>query len=85
MRYGDDLLEIRDIVSGVSNTFDEDGLGLVVDGCFEVLCFIAVYELGLDAETGKEDFELVVCASISSTVSQNPQSIQLEYHLTNSK
>lgn len=57
-------LDIRDVVSWVSNALDIDSLGLVVNGGSNVLRVLTVDELGLDAQAREEDFELVVGAAI---------------------
>lgn len=61
---GRDLLKVGDVVFGVANTLKVDGFGVLVDGCLEVFGLVTVDEFGLDAEAGKEDLELVVCASV---------------------
>ena len=57
-------LNIRNVVPRVANALNVDGLGLVVDGGGNVLGLVAVDELGLDPEAGKEDLELVVGATV---------------------
>jgi len=57
-------LEIGDVVLGVANTLDVDGLGLVVNGRREVFWSVALDEFGLDAEAGKGDLQLVVGSSV---------------------
>lgn len=57
-------LEIGNVVPGVTNALDVDGLGLVVDEGGNVLGLITVGELGLDAKAGEQDLELVVGATV---------------------
>ena len=57
-------LKVGDVVPGVSDTLDVDGLGLVVDGCRDVLGLVAVYKLGLDAEPREQHLELVVGSTV---------------------
>lgn len=56
--------EIGDVVLGVADGLDVDGLGLLIDGGVNVLDAVAVDELGVDAEAGEEDLELVVGAAV---------------------
>lgn len=57
-------LEVGDVVAGVANGLDVDGLGLLVDGGSNGSWIVAVDKLGLDAEAGKEDLELVVGSAV---------------------
>jgi hypothetical protein len=57
-------LQVRDVVAGVADALDVDGLGLLVDGGGDVLGAVALDELGLDAQAGEEDLELVVGAAV---------------------
>jgi hypothetical protein len=57
-------LQVRNVVLGVTNALEVDGLCLVVDGSSNVLGLVAVDKLGLDAQTGEEDLELVVGAAV---------------------
>ena len=57
-------LEVGDVVAGVANGLEVDGLGVVVDEGGNVLGLVAVGELGLDAEAGQHDLELVVGATV---------------------
>lgn len=57
-------LQVRHVVSRVANALDIDSLGLVVNGGSDVLGVVTVDELGLDAEAGQEDLELVVSAAV---------------------
>lgn len=57
-------LEVRDVVLWVPDALDVDGLGLVVNGGGDILDTVAVDELGVDAEAGEEDLELVVGAAV---------------------
>lgn len=57
-------LEIRDVVPGVADALEVDGLCLVVNGGGNVLGLVAVDKLGLDAQAGEEDLELVVGAAV---------------------
>lgn len=58
------LLEVGDIIPRVADTLYVDGFGLVIDQVLEVLWFVAIDKLGLDTETGKEDFELIVGTAV---------------------
>lgn len=62
-----DSLEVRNVVTRVSNGLDINSLGLVVDGCGDILHLVALDELGLDAQTRQEDLELVVGAAVQVT------------------
>jgi len=53
-------LEVGDVVPGVTDTLDVDGLGLVVDGSREILSLVAVHDLGMEAEPREQHLELVV-------------------------
>ena len=57
-------LKVRDIVFRISDRLDIDCLRPVIDSSGDILWLIAVDEFRLDPETGKEDFELVVCAAV---------------------
>lgn len=57
-------LEVGDVVLGVANALDVDGLGLVVDSTGKILGFVAVDELGLNTQAGQEDLELVVGTAV---------------------
>lgn len=57
-------LQIGNIVAWVTNAFDVDGLGLVVDGRSNVFRLVAVYKLGLYPKPGQKHFELVICAAV---------------------
>ncbi len=57
-------LQVGDVVLGVSDALDVNGLGLVVNRSGDVFWLIAVDELCVDTEAGKENLELVVCASV---------------------
>lgn len=57
-------LKVGDVVPGVADALDVDGLGLVVDGGGNVLGLVAVDELGGDAEALEGDLELVVGAAV---------------------
>lgn len=57
-------LEVRDVVLGVTNALDVDSLSLVVNGSTNVLGLVAVDKLGLNAQAGQEDLELVVGAAV---------------------
>lgn len=59
-----DRLEIGHVVARVTDRLDVDGLGACVDGLGKVLGLVSVDELGLDAEAGEENLELVVCATV---------------------
>lgn len=64
MRSLGDGLKIRYIIPRVTDAFDVDGLGAVVDGGGEVLGRVTLDELGLDAEAGQQHLELVVGAAV---------------------
>lgn len=59
-----DGLEIGDVVAGVADALNVDGLGLVIDGSDQVLGLVPDHELGVDSETREEDLELVVGAAV---------------------
>ena len=59
-----DGLELGHVVARVTDAFDVDSLGLVVDGGRDVLGAVAVDELGRDAEAREEHLELVVRAAV---------------------
>ena len=59
-----DRFKIRDIVARVSDRLDVHGPSLIVNGFCKVLGALRGDELGMDAETRKKDFELVVCAAV---------------------
>lgn len=59
-----DGLDVRDVVPGVPDALDVDGLRLVVDGGGEVLGPVARDELGRDAEPRQQHLELVVGAAV---------------------
>ncbi len=59
-----DSLEVRHVISWVTDALDINGLGAVVDGSREVRGTVALDELGLDAETRKEDLQLIVGAAV---------------------
>lgn len=60
----DNAFKVRDVVPWVSDTLKIDGLGLVVDQWLEIFWLIPRHKLGLDAQSGEEDLELVVSAAI---------------------
>lgn len=62
---GNDLLKVGNVVFGVADALEVDGLCLGVDRFPEVLWAVAVYELGIYAQARKHDLELVVSASIA--------------------
>lgn len=57
-------LEVGDVVPGVSDALDVDGLCLVVNGSSQVLGLVAVDKLCLDSQAREEDLELVVGAAV---------------------
>lgn len=57
-------LNVGDIIPRVADALNVHSLGLVVDGSANVLGLVAVDELGLDAQAGEEDLELVVGAAV---------------------
>jgi hypothetical protein len=56
--------KVGNVILGVSDTLDIDSLCLVVNGSGDILRLVTVDKLGVDAETGEEDLELVVSATI---------------------
>ena len=60
----DNLLNIGNVVFGVANTLNVDGLGLVVDEAGKLFGIISFDELGFNAEPGQKDFELIVGSSV---------------------
>lgn len=57
-------LKIRDIVARVANGLNVHGPSLVVNGLCKVLGALRGDKFGVNAETWKEDFELVVRAAV---------------------
>lgn len=57
-------LKVRDVVSGVSNAFEVNSLGLVINEGLEVLGIVAIDKLGGHAEPWEEDLQLVVGAAV---------------------
>ena len=57
--FGDGF-EVGDVVFWVSDCFEVDGFGFVVDEGNEVFGAVAFNETDFDAETGEDDFELSV-------------------------
>lgn len=64
MRYLGNGLNIRNVVPGIANALNIHSLGLVINSSSNILRLVAVDELGLDAQTRKEDLELVVRAAV---------------------
>jgi hypothetical protein len=64
-------LNVRDVVSGISNALDIDGLGLGIDGLLQILGLVALDKLGVDPETRHEDFELVVASAVQIARADN--------------
>lgn len=60
----DNRVEIRDIVCRISDGLDIHSLGAIIDGSSNLVGVVSVDKLGGDAETRKEDLELVVGAAI---------------------
>lgn len=59
-----DSLEIRNVVTRVSNGLEVNGLGAVIDGGRDILCLVSLDELGRDSQTRQENLELVVSATV---------------------
>lgn len=59
-----DRLQVGNVVLGVSDALDVDGLGLLVDRGGNVLDTVTVDELCVDAEAREEDLKLVVGAAV---------------------
>lgn len=59
-----DSLDVWDVVLGVSNTLDVDGLGFIINGSGQVLRLVTDDELGVDAQSWEEDLQLVVGSSV---------------------
>ncbi len=57
-------LDIWNVVSGISNALDVNGLGLGVDCLLQVLGPVALDELGVDSKARHEDLELVVASTV---------------------
>lgn len=57
-------LQIRHVIPRVTDRLDEYGLGLLVDSGLDILGLVTVDELGVDAQTGQEDLELVVGTTV---------------------
>lgn len=57
-------LEIRNVVLGVTDAFNVNSLGLLVDSSSNILGLVTVDKLGVDAQTREEDLELVVSATV---------------------
>lgn len=64
MRQLCDLLQIRHIVPRVANALEINGLGIVINGGYELLGVVTVHKLAADAQPRKHDLELVVRASV---------------------
>jgi hypothetical protein len=56
--------EVRNVILGVTDTLNINSLCLIVNGSSDILGLVTVDKLGVDAETGEEDLELVVSAAI---------------------
>ena len=66
MRHARDGFQIRYIVPRISDTLDVDGFGPVVDQIGKGSRVIPDDELGLDAQTGQKDLELVVRSTVEA-------------------
>lgn len=64
-------LKVGNVETGVTDSLDVNGLGLLVNGSSNVLGLVAVDKLGGDTKTGEEDLELVVGASVEVGSSDN--------------
>lgn len=60
-------LKIRDVITGVSNGFNVDCLGVVVNGSSDVLCLVTLNKFGCDSQSRKENFELVIGTTVQVT------------------
>lgn len=59
-----DLLKVRNVVFGVADGLEEDGLRLVVNELLEVFRLVAGDEFRANPESGQENFELVVGTTV---------------------
>lgn len=57
-------LEIRNIILRVTNTLDVNCLGVLVDGCCQVLGLVSIHKLCLDTQTREEDLQLIVGSTV---------------------
>ena len=57
-------LNVRNIVSGIPDALDVDGLGLGIDCLLQILGLVALDELGVDSKARHEDLELVVGSAV---------------------
>lgn len=61
LSYG---LEVWDIILWVSNALKIYGLGVLVNCGSKILRLVSVDELGVDAQSREEDFQLVVGSTV---------------------
>lgn len=59
-----DGLKIRYIVPRIANSLHIDSLGAVINGCGDVLWPVSMDKLGCDAQTRKEDLQLVISTAV---------------------
>lgn len=59
-----DRLKIGYVVPGIANSLDIDSLGAVINGRGDVLWLVSLDKLGCDAQTRKEDLQLVICTAV---------------------
>ena len=64
MRNLGNSLEIRYVVSGVSNSLYVNSLGTVINSGSDIRCTVAIHKFGLNAQSRQEDLELVVGAAV---------------------
>lgn len=64
MRNLADSLKVRDVILGISNAFQIDSLGLVIDQVLEVLWLVAIDEFRVDSQAREGDLELVVGTAV---------------------
>ena len=62
-----DGFKVGYIIPRVSDRFNVDGLRTVINGCGYVLWAVSLDKFGFDPETRKENFELVISATIQVT------------------
>lgn len=71
MRNLGNSLEIRHVVSRVSNSLHIDCLGAIINSSSNILCTIAIHKLGLNAQPRQKDLELVVGTAVEVAGSDN--------------
>lgn len=60
-------LKVRDVITGVSNGLNVNGLGAVVNGSSDVFCLITLNKFGCNSQSRKENFELVIGTTVQVT------------------